>query len=404
MPSAFLHPFAAPTKETFITIAKGDGALLWTDDGRELIDGMASLWYCNIGHGRREMAEAVAAQMSTLETYSCFDPFTNAPADQLAEKLISLCPLPGARVFFTDSGSESIDTAMKLARLAHVQAGHPERTLIISRTRGYHGTNYGGTSAQGIAPNKVGYGTLLSDVVQVPSDDIEALATLMKDRSAEIAAVITEPVQGAGGVFPPTENYLESLRRLCDQHGAFLIFDEVITGFGRLGTWFGAQHYGVTPDLMTFAKGVTSGYQPLGGVFVGRTPLAAIEADPAFILRHGYTYSGHASVCAAALKNIEIMERENLLERSKAVGHRLGSGLHALAADGIIDHARGDGAVWAAGLKPDQNAMAIRDRMLATGGIVRALNTDTNTFCPPLVITDDQIDRLLDIFANAAAQ
>ncbi len=404
MPSAFLHPFAAPTKETFITIAKGDGALLWTDDGRELIDGMASLWYCNIGHGRKEMADAVAAQMSTLETYSCFDPFTNAPADALAEKLISLCPLPGARVFFTDSGSESIDTAMKLARLAHVQAGHPERTLIISRTRGYHGTNYGGTSAQGIAPNKVGYGTLLSDVVQVPSDDIEALATLMKERSAEIAAVITEPVQGAGGVFPPTDNYLESLRRLCDQHGAYLIFDEVITGFGRMGTWFAAQHYGVTPDLMTFAKGVTSGYQPLGGVFVGRAPLEAIESDPAFILRHGYTYSGHASVCAAALKNLEIVERENLLDRAKAVGHRLGSGLQALAADGIIDHARGDGAVWAAGLKPDQNAMAIRDRMLATGGIVRALNTDTNTFCPPLVITDEQIDRLLDIFASAAAQ
>ena len=401
MPSAFLHPFSAPTREKFITVVRGEGALLWDADGNELIDGMASLWYCAIGHGRKEMAEAVAAQMSTLETYSCFDPFTNVPAETLAEKLVSLCPLPEARVFLCGSGSESIDTAMKLARLAHVQAGHPERTVIISRTRGYHGVNYGGTSAQGIAPNKVGYGPLVPDVVQVPSDDIEALATVMKDRSSEIAAVLTEPVQGAGGVYPPSEGYLESVRRLCDQHGAFLIFDEVITGFGRLGTWFGAQHYGVTPDFLTFAKAVTSGYQPLGGVFVGRAPLDALESDEAFFMRHGYTYSGHASVCAAGVKNLEIMEREGLVERAKHVGQRLGAGLQALAADGTIDHARGDGAVWAAGLRPDQNAAAIRDHMLKGGAIVRALNADANLFCPPLVITDEQIDRLLDIFATA---
>ncbi|MEO6123615.1 MAG: aspartate aminotransferase family protein [Ilumatobacteraceae bacterium] len=403
MPSAFLHPFASPTRESFIKIVRGHGALLWDGDGNELIDGMASLWYCAIGHGRREMAEAVAAQMSTLETYSCFDPFTNGPADDLAEKLVGLSPMPGSRVFFTDSGSESVDTAMKLARLAHVQAGHPERTVIISRTRGYHGTNYGGTSAQGIAPNRVGYGPLVPDVVHVPSDDIETLATLMKDRSAEIAAVITEPVQGAGGVFPPVDHYLEGVRRLCDQHGAFLIFDEVITGFGRLGTWFGAQHYGVTPDFLTFAKAVTSGYQPLGGVFVGRGPLDALESDPTFFLRHGYTYSGHASVCAAGLKNLEIIERESLLDQATHVGERLGAGLRALAADGVIDHVRGDGAVWAAGLKPDQNATTIRDLMLANGGIIRAINADTTTFCPPLVITDEQIDRLLDIFATAAS-
>jgi putrescine---pyruvate transaminase len=403
MPSAFLHPFAAPTRETFTTIVRGEGALLWDAAGNELIDGMASLWYCAIGHGRREMADAVAAQMSTLEAYSCFDPFTNEPAEALAEKLVSLSPLPGCRVFLCGSGSESIDTAMKLARLAHVQAGHPERTLIISRTRGYHGVNYGGTSAQGIAPNKVGYGPLVPDVIQVPSDDIEALATVMSERSNEIAAVLTEPVQGAGGVYPPSEGYLEGVRRLCDQHGAYLIFDEVITGFGRLGTWFAAQHYGVTPDFLTFAKAVTSGYQPLGGVFVGSAPLAALQSDETFFLRHGYTYSGHATVCAAGLKNLEIMEREGLVDRAKHVGQRLGAGLQALAADGTIDHARGDGAVWAAGLRADQNAAAIRDRMITGGAIVRALNADANLFCPPLVITDEQIDRLLDIFASAVA-
>ena len=404
MPSAFLHPFASPTRESFVRIVRGNGALLWDADGNELIDGMASLWYCAIGHGRHEMADAVHAQMSTLETYSCFDPFTNGPADELAAKLVSLSPMVGARVFFTGSGSESLDTAMKLSRLAHVQAGHPERTLIISRTRGYHGTNYGGTSAQGLALNKVGYGTLLADVVQVPSDDIEALATLMRERSAEVAAIITEPLQGAGGVFPPSEGYLQSLRRLCDQHGAHLIFDEVITGFGRLGSWFGAQHYGVVPDLLAFAKGVTSGYQPLGGVFVGRAALDALEADPAFLLRHGYTYSGHATVCVAALKNLEIIEREGLVERATHVGDRLAKGLQALADDGVIDHMRGAGAVWAAGLRPDQNAMTIRDDMLKHGAIVRALNAESNAFCPPLVITDEQLDRLLDIFASAASR
>jgi adenosylmethionine-8-amino-7-oxononanoate aminotransferase len=251
VPGAFLHPFARPTRDSFITLTRGDGALVWDADGNEYVDGMASLWYCQIGHGRREMADAIAAQASTLAAYSCFDPFTNAPADELAEQLAGLTTVPDARVFFCQSGSESVDTAMKLARLAHVLAGNPQRTLIISRMRGYHGTNFGGTTAQGLPPNKEGWGPLVPDVVQVPSDDVEALAQLMAERSDEVAAVITEPVQGAGGVWPPTDGYLESLRRMCDQHGALLIFDEVITGYGRLGTWFGAEYFGVVPDMVT---------------------------------------------------------------------------------------------------------------------------------------------------------
>ena len=403
MPTAFLHPFAKPTRENFITIVRGDGALLWDADGNELVDGMASLWYCAIGHGRTEMAEAVAAQIATLEAYSCFDPFTNAPADQLAEKLQAIAPMPGARVFFASSGSESVDTAMKLARAAHVQAGQPERTLIISRGRGYHGVAYGGTSAQGIGPNREGFGPLLSDVVQVPSDDLEALASLMAERGAEVAAVITEPVQGAGGVFPPAEGYLEGLRRLCDQNGAFLIFDEVITGYGRLGTWFAAQHFGVRPDLVTFAKAITSGYVPLGGVFVGPAVRERLEADPAFFLRHGFTYSGHPTACAAALTNLAIMEREGLLDRARHVGERLGAGLQALAADGTVKEARGEVAVWAVAHHDGVDPTAIRDRMLALGVVTRAVGTDTNTFCPPLVITDEQIDRIVDSLARATS-
>jgi adenosylmethionine-8-amino-7-oxononanoate aminotransferase len=400
---AFLHPFAKPTREQFVAIARGRGALLWDTDGREYVDAMASLWYCAVGHGRREIGEAVAAQIGEIAAYSCFDPFTNPVADELATRIAGLTPVPDARIFFCGSGSEAIDTAMKLARLTHVLAGHPERTLIISRVRGYHGTNLGGTSAQGIEPNRVGYGPLLPEVVQVPSDDVEALSVLMAERGGEVAAVITEPVQGAGGVHPPTPGYLAELRRLCDHHGALLVFDEVITGFGRLGTWFAAEHYGVVPDLTTFAKAVTSGYQPLGGVVVGRAVRDALEADPSFFLRHGYTYSGHAAACAAGLVNLRILEEEGLLAEAERIGARLGAGLQALAADGLIDHARGEVAVWAAGLHPHQDAAVVRDRLLDLGVVTRAIGTDTCTFCPPLVTTDEQVDRIVDSFATALA-
>jgi adenosylmethionine-8-amino-7-oxononanoate aminotransferase len=402
MVGRFLHPFAKPARESFLTISRGKGARVWTSDGRELVDGMASLWYCAIGHGRTDMADAVARQMSTIEAYSAFDPFTTEVADSLTERIAALSPIDDARVFLCGSGSESIDTAMKLARLAHVQAGNPEKTLIISRTRGYHGTNYGGTSAQGIAPNKAGYGQLLEDVVQVDADDAEAMSVLMSKNSGRLAAVIAEPVQGAGGVFPPADGYLRELRRLCDQHGAYLIFDEVITGFGRLGTWFGSQFFDVTPDMFTFAKAVTSGYVPLGGVVLARNVCEPLESDPSFILRHGYTYSGHAVACAAAHANIDALQNEGLLGRVHHIGERIESALSALATDGTIAGVRGCGAVWAAALRPDQDAMAIRDRMLELGAITRAIN-DANTFCPPLVITDEELDTLLDAFATAAS-
>jgi len=402
MTGPLLHAFAKPSKTDFISIVRGKGSLLWDSNGRQYIDAIGSLWYCQVGHGRTEIAEAVAAQISTLETYSTFDPFTNQKADELAAKLQSISALPQSRVFLCGSGSEAVDTAMKLARVAQGQAGHPERTIIISRMRGYHGTNYGGTSAQGLPLNKQGFGQLLPEVVQVDSDNLEDLAMFMSDNSKKIAAVIVEPLQGAGGVWPPPPGYLEGARKLCDQHGAFLIFDEVISGFGRMGTWFAADHYGVTPDMLCFAKGVTSGYQPLGGVYVGAAVREALESDPNFFLRHGYTYSGHSSVCAAALANLAIIEREGLVERAKHVGARLSKGLGALATDGTIDHVRGDGAVWAAGLKPDQNSVTIRDRMIELGVIARAINTDTVAFCPPLVVTDEELDKMIDTFANAA--
>ena len=400
MVSDFLHPFAKPTRTDFRTLVRGQGSVVYDNHGNQYIDAMASLWYCAVGHGRSDMAEAIARQAGTLAAYSTFDPFTNEPAEELAQKLVAIGPIPKSRIFFTSSGSESVDTAMKLARLAHVQAGHPERTLIISRQRGYHGTTYGGTSAQGIPPNREGYGPLVGDVEQVPADDIEAMATLMAQRGNTIAAVLVEPLQGAGGVFPPPDGYLQSLRRLCDQHGAFLIFDEVISGFGRLGTWFAADHYKVVPDLMTFAKAVTSGYQPLGGVFVGPAVRAPLEADTNFFLRTGFTYSGHPTACAAALKNIEILEREDLLARAVHIGKRLSSGLKSLADDGLIASVRGDGAVWAASHHPHRDPMMIRDKMLDLGVITRAIGADANTFCPPLVTSDAQIDQIVDTLAT----
>jgi putrescine aminotransferase len=401
VPSSFLHPFARPSREDFIRLVSGNGSTVTDADGNDYLDAMASLWYCNVGHGRREIAEATAAQMTTLEAYSCFDPFTNERAEELTARVADLAPIDDGRVFLCGSGSEAVDTAMKIARLTQVLAGDPDRNVIISRMRGYHGTNYGGTSAQGLPPNKEGWGELLSAVIQVPGDDVEALASAMADHAGRVAAVITEPVQGAGGVWPPAEGYLESVRRLCDQHGALLIFDEVITGFGRLGDWFGATHFGVTPDLICFAKAVTSGYQPLGGVIIGSRVREALESDPAFVLKTGYTYSGHPTVCAAALANIDILEREGLLERATAIGERLSAGLTAIAADGQVAEVRGRGAVWAVGLHPHQSAVTVRDRMLHLGVITRAIAEHSNTFCPPLVMTDEEIDRVVDALATA---
>jgi putrescine---pyruvate transaminase len=400
---SFLHPFAKPARPAFVPVVRGEGALLWTADGTELIDAMASLWYCNIGHGRGEIADTVAAQMRTLEAYSCFEPFSNPPADELASRLAELSPIPSSRVFLCGSGSEAVDTSIKLARLAQTLAGQPQRTVVISRQRGYHGTNLGGTSAQGIEPNRQGWGPLVPDIVQVPADDVEALSVLMADRGGEIAAVLVEPIQGAGGVFPPPPGYLAEARALCDRHGALLVFDEVITGFGRLGTWFAAEAFDVVPDMITFAKAVTSGYQQVGGVIVGPRVRQPLESDESFILRHGYTYSGHATACVAALRNLDVLDDEALLARAEPLGKRLAAGLQSLAADGAIDHVRGTGAVWAAGLRTDQDAVAVRDAMLAGGVVTRAIGTDTCTFCPPLVTTDEQIDRIIDTLATAVA-
>jgi adenosylmethionine-8-amino-7-oxononanoate aminotransferase len=399
---AFLHPFAPPAKASFRTVVRGKGALLYDDRGTEYVDGMASLWYMNVGYGRPEMVEAISRQAAELAAFHTFDPFTNRPADRLADLIASLAPMPEPRVFFTNSGSEAVDTAMKLARLAQLRAGHPERTLVVGRPHAYHGTNYGGTSAQGITANREGWGPLVGDVVIAPGSDLEAMTRVFAERGSEVAAVLAEPVQGAGGVYPPPEGYLEGLRRLCDRHGALLILDEVICGFGRLGAWFGSQRYGVVPDLVTFAKAVTSGYVPMGGVIVGRAVREPLESDPSFVLRHGYTYSGHPLAAAAGLAALAIQEREGLVERATHVGRRLAAGLRSLHADGLVADVRGEGAVWGLQLHGHQSGPDVRDRALAEGVIVRPI-FDTIALCPPLVIEDGQVDRIVDALAVALA-
>ena len=403
--SPFLHPFAPPAKDesAFVRIVRGEGAVVWDDAGNRYVDAMASLWYCNVGHGRTEIADAVAAQMATLSGYHCFDPFTNEPAEQLAAEIVARAPMDDARVFLVSSGSEAVDSALKLARLAQGLAGHPEKQIVVSRDFGYHGVTYGGMSAQGLPANQAGYGVLVPGHVTVPNNDLEALATLFAQQGDEIAAVIAEPVQGAGGVFPPAPGYLDEVRRLCERHGAFLIADEVITGFGRLGRWFGSEHFGVRPDLVTFAKGVSSGYLPLGGVLVGPAVRGPLESAPDYLLRHGHTYSGHPAACVAGLTSMAITEREELLAAAGRIGLRLSSGLRAVGAEGLVSEVRGEGAVWAVSLNEGQDLAGVRDAMRADGVIVRAVPPNHLTFCPPLVIKDGDLDHCVDALERAVA-
>jgi adenosylmethionine-8-amino-7-oxononanoate aminotransferase len=247
----------------------------------------------------------------------------------------------------------------------------------------------------GLPLNRESFGPLVGDTIQVPAHDLDAMAAVLRANEGRIAAIIAEPVIGAGGVYPPHQGELTGLRTLADEAGAWLIFDEVICGFGRLGRWFGGSRWDVVPDLVTFAKGVTSGYQPLGGVLLARPVCDVLEADPALVLRHGHTYSGHPAGCAAASANIAVLDDEGLLARADPIGARLQAGLGALLDDGLVAEVRGCGAVWAAGLHGD-DAIAVRDAMMLEGVIARPLGTSTIAFCPPLVIGDDQLDRCVD--------
>ena len=402
---ALLHAFSKPTSEDFHTLVRSEGVRVWDNKGNEYIDGLGGLWYCQIGHGRPELIEAITEQLQKMSSYHTFAPMGSDVSDAAAERIRSVSPFPDGRVFLCCSGSESIDTAIKILRKIPILRKQPERQIILRRGRGYHGVNIGGTTMQGIPANREGWGDLFPNVIEIDPTNIESAASIFAEYGEQIAGVVTEPLQGAGGVFPPQPGYLEGLRRLCDDYGALLVFDEVITGFGRTGNWFASDTYGVKPDIITFAKGVTSGYQPLGGVLMSRTVCDVLESDQDFIFMHGYTYSGHPAASAAAIANINIIEDEGLVQRAEIVGDRLSGGLKALEKDGIFSEVRGVGAIWAAQITDasTEQGLVIRDKMTEMGVICRAIN-GALAFCPPLVIEENDIDSIVDTAAKAVEE
>ncbi|NJD29974.1 MAG: aminotransferase class III-fold pyridoxal phosphate-dependent enzyme [Chloroflexi bacterium] len=393
-----------------IVIERGEGALIWDTTGAEYVDATAALWYCNAGYGRREIADAVAAQLTRLAGYSSFGAYTTDATLRVADRLAELSPLDDTVVFLGSGGSDAIDTATKLARRYWDVLGRPEKRLIVSREHAYHGMHVMGTALVGMPAMRAGYGApMVSDVAQVPALDTEAVGRLFEERGSEIAAFVGEPVIGAGGVIPPTPDYWPEINRLCREHDVLLIADEVITGFGRLGTWFGTQRYGIEPDMITFAKGVTSGYMPLGGVLVGRRVRAPFWDEPVAgaVFRHGYTYSGHSGAAAAALANLEIIEREDLVGRVRTLEPVLDRAVRRLAGGPLAGEIRTVGLTAAVGLSADvlERDPAAPDKVVAAalrhGVASRVLRGHAIHVSPPFVITEAQIDRLVDGIGNA---
>jgi putrescine aminotransferase len=401
----FWHPFAdmsAVSGTGAITLVGGEGAHVVDDTGRRYLDATASLWYCNVGWGRREIADAAAAQMAELPAYSTFGDLTNRPAEALADRVAAIAPVPDSKVFFTSGGSDSIDTATKMARRYWQLRGEPERTILIRREKAYHGMHTGGTSLAGIPANATGHGELIEDVLEVPWDDADALRTAIETAGAgNVAAFFCEPVIGAGGVFPAPHGYLKASREVCRATGVLFVADEVITGFGRCGDWFASSRLGLDPDIVTCAKGITSGYLPLGAVLASPRVAEPFWAPGAGIWRHGYTYSGHATVAAAAIANLDIMEREALPERALTLEAQLYDVLAPLADHELVEEVRGGVGVLAAvnlrqdlvaddPMLPARTGAAIRE----AGVIVRPLVAGAIAVSPPLVVDADDLAEL----------
>jgi putrescine---pyruvate transaminase len=405
----FWHPFAdmGAVSERELVIDRGEGVWVFDTDGNRYLDGTASLWYANIGHGRPEVADAVTAQMRRLEAYSTFGDIGNRPANELAERLAALAPMEDARVFLASGGGDAIDTAAKIARRHWILGGHPERTHLISRTQGYHGTHGFGTSIGGIEANTSNWGPLVGQVSVVQHDSLEALeAEIQRVGPDRVAAFFCEPVIGAGGVRLPPEGYMQGAADLCAEHGVLLVIDSVICGFGRLGTWFGVERWeDLRPDLITFAKGVTSGYLPLGGVIAsGRVAAPFFESPGGPMLRHGATYAGHPTCCAAALAVIDIYEREDIIPRGRELERALADALAPLADHPAVSEVRAGLGLLAAvqvapeALEQDPAAVArIADGARDAGVLLRPL-LGCLAVSPPLVIEQEHIDLLADGF------
>ena len=374
------------------------------------MDGMSSLWNVHIGHGRKELAETAKEQMEKLAFTSSFATFSNEPAIRLAAKLAAVAPGDLQAVFFTSGGSEANDTAIKLARHYWLLKGQPTRQKIISRSKSYHGVAMGATSATGLKPFRDFTSSLPPDFYYVEGTSIEELRKVIEQEGPEtIAAFIAEPIQGAGGVNLPPDGYFEAVRQICDEHDILMVTDEVITGFGRTGTYFGIEQYGVVPDMMCFAKGVTSGYAQLGGVMINERLHQDFIGLSKGTLLHGYTYSGHPMACAVALKNLEIIERENLMANAKERGSELLEGFKALQRKhSLIGDVRGLGLVGGMSIVKNKQtgeefetplAPVLVEEAAKNGLICRAVTFDQDTlvFAPPLIITKAEIKKMIAI-------
>ena len=412
-----------------LIFASGEGALLTDLEGREYVDGMASLWNVNVGYGRSVLADAAAEQMRDLAFSSAYGAFSTPPAIRLAEKLAQLAPGDLEITYFASGGAEANDTAYKIARLYFKQRGEPNRVNIVSRIRDYHGLTYGATSATGLANFWKGFDPLAPGFLHAPAPDpyrydgegsagvayANSLEKVILDAGPEtVAAVVAEPVQGAGGVIVPPADYFPLVREICDKYGLLLIADEVITGFGRTGRWFAMQQWGVQSDLMIFAKGVTSGYLPLSGVMLTRSVHDTLRTlKGAF--PHGFTYSGHPTACAVALRNLQIIEDERLVERVAEIGPKLLERLQELRKHEIVGDVRGMGLLAAVELVRDRSSKESFDggpatarkvwlQALADGVIVRPLGPgDVIAMSPPFVLTEQQIDRIGEVLDKAIA-
>jgi adenosylmethionine-8-amino-7-oxononanoate aminotransferase len=411
---------------------RGRGAMITDIQGRDYIDGLAGLWNTNVGHGREELAKAAADQMSELAYFSVYAGSTNIPAIQIADKLISLAPKNMQAVFLTSGGAESNESAFKTARFYWKAKGKPDKIKIISRFNAYHGVTLQAMSATGMAPYWKMFEPRVPGFVHIPTcypyrqegakpgeTAGQTAARLLEEAIVRegpdtVAAFIAEPIHGGGGVIYPTDDYFPLVRQVCDRHQVLFIADEVITGFCRTGKWFAMEHWNVNPDILSFAKGVSSGYLPLGGIMVSKAIKEAMDSvKPEDRWMHAYTYSGHATCCAVGIKNLEIMERERLWERAAVMGKRLHDGLHA-AFDGhpnLGDIRSGKGLLAAVELVEDQATKKMFDPDKKVGprlmqemtkrGLVTRARMENIFFSPALVITEAQLDRMISIARDA---